>query len=143
MVNTVWHKTVTGKTWLRSATALSFVALLVVISAELTGATFSGGAERHAPHVLSAATGSVVSVGLDHPHAQREESAAAPDTFAAAVLPRAVTILAIFAVVVAADVFWSGAMRAVGATQRGPPLHWGSSRLSGWQLLVRFCIDRR
>lgn len=143
MVNTVRHKTVTGRAWLRSATAFGVAALLLVISAELTGAAFSGGADRHAPHVLAAATGAAVSVGLDHPHVQREESAAAPDTFAAAVLPRVATILAIFAVAVAADAFWLGAIHAVGATQRGPPVHAGSNRLSGWQLLVRFGIDRR
>ncbi|WP_131830853.1 putative copper homeostasis (lipo)protein LpqS [Mycobacteroides abscessus] len=128
---------------MRSATALSVVALLMIVSAGLTGAASSGGTQRHAPHVLAAATGTAAVVGLDHPHIERDDSVAAPDAFAAAVLPRATTILAFLAVVAGLAALWLCEMCAAAATQRGPPLHAEANRPSGWQMLVRFCIDRR
>jgi H+/Cl- antiporter ClcA len=143
VVNTVWHKTVPGTAWLRSATTLGVVALLMIVSAGLTGAVSSGATERHAPHVLAAATGAAAVVSLDHPHIQRYDSVAAPDTFAAAVLPRAATVLALVAVAAGLAALWLCETHAPAATQRGPPLHIEANRLSGRRMLVRFCIDRR
>ncbi|MBP2452352.1 putative copper homeostasis (lipo)protein LpqS [Mycolicibacterium lutetiense] len=137
------HKTVSGTAWLRSATTLGVVALLMIVSAGLTGAVSSGGTQRHAPHVLAAATGAAAVVSLDHPHVQRDDAVAAPDTSAAAVLPRAATVLALLAVAAGLAALWLCEMCAAAATQRGPPLHAGANRPSGWQMLVRFCIDRR
>lgn len=145
MVNTVWHKTCSGTAWWRSAITLGVVTLLVVASAELFGPTTIGGADRHAAHhmLAAASAGSAAVVDLDHPHVQRSESVAPPDVVAAAVLPRAATILMAFAAAVAVVAVWLSAARAAVVTLRGPPPPTPANHLSGWQLLIRFCIDRR
>lgn len=143
MVTIVWHTTVTTTAWLRSATTLAVVALLVVIGAELSGPASRSGPDSHGAHVLAAAPGVAAVVSLDHPHAQRTASVAAPEAFAAAVVPRPTTILAVFAVAIAVIAAWLSATSTAAATQRGPPQPVGANLLSGWRLLVRFCIDRR
>ncbi|MBU8838855.1 hypothetical protein [Mycolicibacterium goodii] len=91
--------------------------------------------------LASTAQHAVASAGLDHPHIQRDNSVAAPDVFATAVLPRAATMLVVLAIVVAVAAVWLWQIRAAAATQRAPP-PLGVCPISGRALLVRFCIDR-
>ena len=142
MVNIVRHRTVPQAAWSRSAITFSVVALIVAISAVLAGPVPGDAPDRHEPHVLaSTAQHAVASAGLDHPHIQRDNSVAAPDVFATAVLPRAATMLVVLAIVVAVAAVWLWQIRAAAATQRAPP-PLGVCPISGRALLVRFCIDR-
>ncbi|WP_396899294.1 hypothetical protein [Mycolicibacterium sp.] len=110
----------------------------------LAGQWQAAGHDRpvHLPHAVSAAIDPGSAVLVDHPHAGDGSTPHAPDSFTAAVLPRAtVTAAALLAVAfVVGCVLVCGC--AVVRTLRGPPDHHGVPP-AGQSLLLRICIARR
>lgn len=97
---------------------------------------------EHGPHALSSAAFNEHAVLTEHPHIGDASALLAPDTFAAAVLPRASTALAalgLITAVAAAVLLWR---QTTLASVRGPPRPL-STVLSGRVMLTRLCIARR
>lgn len=97
----------------------------------------------HLPHAVSAAIGEGAELMmLDHPHVGDSPASHLPDTFAAAVLPRATAIAAALSAVgfIVGCALLCGC--AVVWAQRGPPDQRGVL-LAGQRLLIRICIARR
>jgi hypothetical protein len=97
---------------------------------------------HHGPHALPSSISGDFATAVEHPHAWDGSTPLAPDAFAEAALPRAVTLLVALGLVAVTGVAFAYWAAGASSVIRGPP-RWGGYLIAGQQLLLRLCIARR
>ncbi|OBF19922.1 hypothetical protein A5725_17475 [Mycobacterium kubicae] len=98
--------------------------------------------EPHPAHALFSSLGGEFAVNVDHTHIAAGSTAAHPEHFVTAALPKPATALSALGVVVAVLAATGSLAGLIARVGRGPPFALGTA-YTGQDLLTRFCLSRR